>query len=344
MGFVVKKFNFSKDRDVLFRLWTSVLKHPSQRRMQLMYTDNSFGVPITSLVFHDEEGLVCSTSAFPIKIVWGEKSVVLGINYDMLALPRYRTLGPALMSLKGLLKECEESGYNMLLAMPNEKSRPVFQRAGYKKLGTAYRWSKVLSNENKLRHMIKSHLLRQLVATLADMSLRFASVEPWIRFRYIALNTNYKADNGVLGDILPRLPATTGNFLLKTPRYLQWRYDGIAPYNPQVFFLHQGDNGLGYVIYRIEDGDVIVEEIFLPASKGHAYILLAGFIREMRAQRRDAISILYLGPSDIEEKLKKLGFIKREGRDVYTCALGGTVESLSKLLANVPFFDADLDL
>ena len=344
MGYVVRTFNFNEDSDALFKLWTSVLKHPSLQRMEHMYRNNSFGMPISSLVFHDKEGLVCSTSAFPIKGVFGKRSLLLGINYDMLALPRHRTLGPTLMSLKGLLKECKASGYDLLLAMPNEMSRAVFQRAGYQKLGTAYRWSKVLSSENKLRHAIKSHLLRQLVATFADMSLRFASVEPWIRFRYLALGTRYKTDIGLLGDIPSKLSATTDNFLLKTPRYLQWRYDGLPHYNPQVFLLYQDNNVSGYVIYRIEDGEVIVEEIFLPASNGHDYILLAGFVSEMRAQRQKGVSILYLGPSDLEEKLKKLGFLKREGRDVYIYVFGEVDRELSKLIVNLTFFDADLDL
>jgi len=248
------------------------------------------------------------------------------------------------MSLKGLLRECEASGYNMLLAMPNEKSRAVFQRAGYKKVGTAHRWSKILRCGNKLRHVIKSYPLRQLVATCADMYLKFASVETWIKFRYFALGGRYKTDIGSLEEIPSKQADATGNFLLKTRRYLQWRYNGLAHYISQVFLLYRGGNLLGYVIYRIEDDEVIVEEVSLPNMDGHVNILLVGFVSEMRARGQESISILYFGPNNLEERLKNLGFFKREGRDVYMYVFGEASRELSELILNFHFFDADLDL
>jgi len=344
MGYDVKMFELNRHREALLTLWTNVLKRPSPQRMECMYRDNTFGLPITSLVFHNKQDLVCSSSVFPRRVHLGGRALLLGINYDMLALPRFRTLGPALMSLKQLLRECEALGYDLLLAMPNEKSRVVFQRAGYKKVGTAHRWSKILKCGDKIRHVKKLYPLKQLVGACVDVFLRFTSLEPWFRFRYFTLEGRYKTEITSLEKFLSEKLDTTDNALSKPPDYLRWRYGGVYHDIPQVFVLYRGEVLLGYVIYRMDNGGVSVEEVSLPSKAGHAYLLLAGFLSEMRARGREYISILYFGPNNLEKKFRNLGFFRREGRDVYVYAFGEANGEVNRLVQKLPFFDADLDL
>jgi hypothetical protein len=262
----------------------------------------------------------------------------------MLVSKKHRTLGPALMVLKALVKGCGELGYQTLLAMPNVKSQPVFKRVGYKKAGTAYRWSKVLRSEDKIRHFIKYDIVRKTAAAFIDMALKFASAEFWIKFRqFKLLRDSTEKDVALEQVVFPESPMAK-NILEKSPEYLKWRYAGICPGNPELFALYSEDQLLGYVIYTLNRKEVIVQEFFLPDSKPGIHVLLSRFVEKMRRQGHSTISVLHYGPEHFEKLLKQHGFVKREGRDVFAIVLNSVTSDFLGVLSKISWFEGDLDL
>ena len=346
MGYTTKKFNFQQDSEDLLCLWNEVLKYPSPQRMANMFTENSYGIPAAWLIFHDaSENPVGSVAVFPRSIVSNAQENLLGINCDMLILKKHRTLGPALMVLKALIKGCRELGYHALFAMPNKKSQPVFKRVGYKKIGTAYRWSKVLKSEDKILPIIKWMLPRKAVALFMDLVLKFASINPWIKFRYFKLWWNFVERDVTLEQVLVPKNPVAENILKKSPDYLKWRYAAVlCQGNPEIFALYCKEQLLGYVIYTLDDKEVIVQEFFLQGADSGIHVLLSKFIKKMYRQKHSSISILHYGPEHFEKMLKQHGFIKREGRDVFINILEPKKNDLAVSLKNFSWFEGDLDL
>ena len=346
MGYTTRKFNFEQDSEDLFCLWNEILKYPGSQRMVNMFTENSYGKSAAWLIFYNGvENPVGSVAVFPCKAILNGKQILLGVNCDMLILKKHRTLGPALMVLKALIKGCDEYGYQALLAMPNEKSQPVFKRVGYKKIGTAYRWSKVLKSKDKISAIIKWRFPRKAVASFVDLVLKFASIDPWIKFRYFNLWKN-SIEKGVTIEqvLIPKNPAVE-NILKKSPEYLKWRYaTGLCQGDPEIFALYCKEQLLGYVIYTLDDKEVIVQEFFLPGSDSGIHVLLSKFIKKMYGQKHSAISILHYGPEHFEKMLKQHGFMKREGRDVFVNIFEPKNSDFFASLSNVSWFEGDLDL
>src|SRR3989339_881502 len=125
MSYTVRLLDPTQDRDGLLALWSANIKTPSTARYDAIYRDNVVFPIRTSLVYHSDEMLpVGSCSLFFRLLRCGKTDHLIGINFDMMVNRKHRTLGPALMVLKALMKE-SVPGCAMLLAMPNRMSQPI---------------------------------------------------------------------------------------------------------------------------------------------------------------------------------------------------------------------------
>jgi len=237
-GYSIRQFHFGEDKNLLFDLWQSVLQNPIPERMNSMYADNSYGEPLSWLVFHGVElNPVGSVSVFPRQIILDGKTSRIGINCDMVMLKKHRTLGPALMALKNLIKGCAEQGYQFLLAMPNERSQPVFKRVGYQKIGTAYRWSKVLRCGDKLSRLINHQFSRKIIASCVDQVLRCMLFKFWIRLCHVKL-WNWGCIEKLISIESLEFSEVfySSRVLKKNSEFLKWRYSkSLCQGNPSVF-------------------------------------------------------------------------------------------------------------
>ncbi|RJQ24527.1 GNAT family N-acetyltransferase [Candidatus Parcubacteria bacterium] len=349
MGYSIRQFQLSADKDDLFELWEAVLLNSNQERMRRMYSDNSYGVPLSWLVISDEEAKpVGSVSAFPRQLIVEGAEYRMGVNCDMLMLKAHRTLGPALMALKSLIKGCSGQGYHFILAMPNKKSQPVFKRVGYKKIGTAYRWTKILRSEEKLSRYIKYVFLQKTMSRCIDDFLNYISFESWIRiwryklWNYISHEKNEPIEKAQFIDEIdfsPELGTTSG--------FLKWRYSkSICKGNPSIFNVSCNQNIIGLIVYTLNDTEVIVQDaIFIHDDEKEAELLVSKFIHKMRSLGYASISVLHFGAEHFEKLLQKFGFIKRGGRDVFVNDLSvKTPSHLPMIFKKISWFEGTLDL
>lgn len=346
MGYSVNQFDFNRDEDGLCSLWKQVLKNPDNMRFISMYTDNSYGIPASWLIFHDQGAKpVGSVSVFPRMFNIMGSETKIGINFDIITLKQHRTLGPAIMLLKTLARECGEQGYKALIAMPNKKSQPVFKRAGYEKLGTAWRWSKILRSESELPPVIENAHIRKVAGYLIDILLRWISFGTWIKLCNLRYWSKYHTSKVAIGDlIVPDYPHES-IMPYSSSGYLKWRYAGVARNKPEAFVLtNEQGQALAYIIYHIENNEAVLESIYSSGSKRILCLILSKFIKSMYSQRISSIQVLYHGTGMMLDTLKKLGFVKREGHDVFLNTLDRSLEKLAGALREVPLYHGDLDL
>jgi hypothetical protein len=345
MGYTTRQFSFLQDNKDMLHLRSEVLQDSDPQRIVNMFMDKSYGTSVAWLIFKDGiESPVGSVSAFPLSLVSNGKKSLLGVNCDMLILKEHRTLGPALMVLKALMRGCRELGYSAMLAKPNEKAQPVFKRAGFKKTGTTFKWNKVIRSEDKTSAIIKWSIPRKTIALFIDLILKFVTIDSWIKFRYFKLRKNFVERKDVTLEQLYLPNNQDEDALEKSPEYLKWRYSRLCQDHPEIFALYHKEQLTGCLIYIIDNNRLIIKDVFLPKDKDEIHILLSRFFEKMTRQKHSYISIQYYGSKYFEKILKLHGFKKRRGRDVFINILNSESNDIFSSLGKLSWFEGDLDL
>ena len=345
MSYSVKKFLFDQDKEQLFNLWRQVLRTPDRKRLYDLYTDNGYGQPSTWFLIHDETNApVGSASVFPRKIISAGQPVLVGINCDMLMLKEHRTLGPALMLLKTLIRESEELGYQALLAFPGEKAKVVFKRTGYENIGPAFRWAKVLNTREKFASLYSNTAFLNTLSFLSNSALKLITLESWTRIFYPKLWLKSTGRQLLLEEMHFPGSGSAANQLVKDNKFMKWRYNLLRPEQPKVFVLSRSENMLGYIVYSSTEYEVIIHDLFYREPSGNFHVLMARFMENIRSQGMHVVSLLYFGSHDLTKKLKLHGYMKREGRDFFLKSFGNHFADNSAAIADISFFDGDVDL
>ena len=106
MAYSIKRYNRQKDKEGLIGLWQNGLNEPSLQRYEWLYEYNNEELINTWLLFHDQEKEPVGCASLLTRDFLGKKSTIkVGINCDMIIAQKHRTLGPAVMLLKTILKE-----------------------------------------------------------------------------------------------------------------------------------------------------------------------------------------------------------------------------------------------
>lgn len=344
MGYMVRLFNPDADKDGLLRLWNESVRNPSSARYGAMYEDSAFKRITTWLLFHDRQvDPVGCLSLMSRKFSISGQDVLCGINCDIVVTKRHRTLGPAVILLESLIKECKDYGFKALLAMPNNMSRPIFVRAGYKGFGAVCRWSKLIRTEEKLKTKIENVFLRKIAAGLIDFFLRWALGGIQQCF-YGYLGNKLK----VVNTPLDRLAIDFDKDEIRAEEcscaYLKWRFARVGGDGACVYSLYRGDALFGFVVYSFKEQEVIIEYMFVSPQE-NVNILLAGFIHKMRQLRALVISIAYFSAGGLRKNFRRMGFLQRASREVFIYTIDkGLDDAFSGLLNGWSLFESDLDL
>ncbi len=344
MGYMVRLFNSDTDKEGLLRLWSESVRNPSAVRYEAMYADSAFRWITTWLLFHDRHAdPVGCLSLMSRKFNVSGQDTLCGINCDIVVTRRHRTLGPAVILLESLIKECKDYGFKALLAMPNNMSRPIFIRAGYKEFGAVCRWSKVIRTEEKLKTKIKNVFLRKITAGLFDFFLRwvFGGIPQWF---YGCLSDKLKAVNAPLDQLTINFDNDGTCAPECSCAYLKWRFARVGGDASQAYSLYRGDALLGLVIYSFKEQEVIIEYMFVSPNE-NINVLLAGFIYKMRQLRAQVISIAYFSSGKLRRNFQQMGFLQRASRAVFIYTIDkGLDGAFSGLLKEWSLFESDLDL
>jgi hypothetical protein len=344
MSYSVRRFRREEDSEKLFVLWGKVLKKPERERLDALYNDSLNGASTWMIYCEDGMDPVGSMSVLPLKISLKQEAAMLGINCDMMITKEHRTLGPAVMLARSLVRGTRELGYDVLLAMPNEMSKPVFKRVGYKKVGDALRFSRILRSRNKVAQIFKNNYVVWVISHLVDVFFRFITLNGCMRLYFRKKrNQVHEVDISMNGtDALETL--CKEGIQKETANLLYWRYGKVSKNGSRIYIQrYTKDNSLNYIIYYEQGKHAIIEKVdSLKGATG--LLLLSRFIDNMYEQGIETIQSLYWGPKRYHGVFNYLGFIGKQGREVFMFSLNNLSEPLLAELERSQWFDGDLDL
>jgi len=345
MGYSVKKFNFKDDADKMFSLWKKVLKKPGRKRLHALYSDVSRETSSWMIFCNDDNDPVGSQSVFPLMLPSRKFAAMFGMNCDMIMAKEHRTLGPAVMLTRALVCGAEKLGYDVLLAMPNEMSKPVFKRVGYRKVGDAVRFSKILRSRKKVSQIVENIFVAWILSFIIDFIQRLVTFNYLVRMLYWPKKQAIHEEDAPMNDQKVVEVLCDRGLSRDNANILYWRYGEIGSNDSRIFIIQ--DKRLKrslYIIYYIQGSNAIIERIDSFTEGLAGLLLLSRFIDKMYKDGIETIQLIYWGPRKFHKFLSCYGFVRNQGREVFSIFLNKELESISSEIESFQWFDGDLDL
>jgi hypothetical protein len=200
----------------------------------------------------------------------------------------HRLAAAALAIQRALLAGGSQSGFEVMAAKPNDKSRPIVARVGYQMLGDLVDWVKFIGADGDLPERSSTEYVGEIV-TVADG--RFDDL--WNRAK----------------DRYPMVAEQTAGFL-------NWRYSGFKENYRFYCLLRTADRQLlGYVVFYGMTHGVVISQLFCEQPCGPLLDdLILGFCAQMKAEGRFWVNVHYFGSSSFKDQIEHLGFVRRKHR------------------------------
>jgi hypothetical protein len=316
---IIEADDIFKYKGLILELWKRILTYNSTERFGWLYEQNPLGMASTWLAKdNDTQEIVGFGSVYPWDFFIGGKDVRVGVAVDFGVDEKHRIFGPALPIQRALVSSLSKKGFVVGFVYPNEPSGGVFKRAGYKLIGSANDWVKILKYKYKVSGFIKIPLLAEILAVVVERGLSL------IESRYRLKNT----DNFVT-EVLSRCDARFDSLWEAekfkycivphhTASYLNWRYTDCktALYHYFCLFDKEKKYLKGFIIYTIKDKEAIIKDIFPVHSKFLLY-MLKEFSDRMRKEGIYSIVMSYFGNDAFKRSIKKLIFFAQNSKRDY---------------------------
>jgi hypothetical protein len=337
----VDRAEFPRDRDCAISLWRGNLGDASriEGKFDWFYERSPTGQPLALLLIYTD----AAGSSEPVGIAAaGKRSFLLGsqpldagVLVDMAVRPQHRTLFPALTLQKAML-QAGLAGRQLLYGFPNPKAAPVFQRAGYHKLGSMTRYVRVLRAADYLAGRLPKWLAA-VIGPLADTlaALGFGGGRRHrVRLEWATAN-----DPAAVNDV----DNPYGRLLLRGVRsaeWLRWRFTTTRGHAFSIVNVYARRTGasLGYWAVQSVEGVLVIHD----CAAGLLSSPLAGaawnaLFAEARARGFRSVSFECLAPSEFIDVLRTVGMLARSERPVFAAV---RAESSFKVSANDTYLTA----
>jgi len=309
-NYSIKPTEFKKVEEKVLQLWEENGYKNRKKLLDWAFGECTFRPPMKSSFFvllNNDDTIVGCCGVVERKIKLFDEYCSSGYPNNFLVDKNHRSLGPALQVQKNVINL---KNYQVIFAIPNDKSDGVLRRVGYKAIGKMERWVLVLKTEKYLKKHFDNAILVKTFSFLADI---------FLSIKYELKGNNIK---GISTDVKNSFDDRFNSLWEKASKsysivgernidYLIWRFSHY-PFNVyKIFTLQDSNNELvAYVVFcKLKDG-YYIDDLF--AENEEMYVLLLKkFLKYSREQNRDSISFRFFGDPIVFSAMEKVGFKKR---------------------------------
>jgi hypothetical protein len=318
--------NIDTDRDKILALWKRGLTHAGmpEEKFDWFYRKNPAGAPATFFLCCDDEVEPVGVAAVGIrKLRIGGLTITSGELVDFVALPKHRTLFPALFLQKEIRRLALEvnKSHAILYGLPNPKSLAVVKRVGYQLVGQMVRRVRILRSTDYLSryaslwicHLIGPVIDRIRLGILVLRGIAQHSLRPqWQRLPdsrfddlWQRVATQDKAGNVLMG--------------VRNRAFLTWRFAECPLRKYEFFTLSSANNQLiAYAACAADGGTLYVHDFLIDTNeRSNGKALWLALSRAAFHRGHSNISVAFLGAESIQRDLQAVGMMKRQERPLY---------------------------
>lgn len=321
MSYQVVRVDIERDKETILRFWRENSPKTLDSKYRWIYENNPAGRPLVWMLKHVESSeCVGMTALFPRRMSTRKGTILAGVTGDLLVNRKHRTLGPAVKLLRNTLTAVQEGTVDLIYTFPNTAADGVARAAGYRCLGRLVRLVKVLRTTRYLHNLGLPRPLAAVLGPLVDLLLRLASIETWTANRH---TVECRETTEVDGRFRTLWEQRNRQFEIageRTEDYLRWKFlhdpDDVnrifAAFDPASDTLH------AYLVFRPIEQGVEIREFIVGENERAGTILMANFLRLVRRQGRESVTIQLLENTRLIDEFSRFGFRERGGnRQVY---------------------------
>src|SRR5436190_1171320 len=288
MAYTVVLAETDAHREALARIWKTNAYDPAvnpyaRERFDWLYRQAGSRAQTWLAIETGSEAVVGCGSVFRSDRWFRGRRIAAGVPAVFFVEKEHRVAAAALAIQRAVLAGGCRAGFDVCVAKPNRRARPICDRVGYQPVGELRDWYNVVACEEARAEFPDSSQYAGEVVSAADE--RFDRL--WERARH-------------------QYPMAAE----KTSAFLNWRYSGFKENYRFYGLVANGDRRLlGYVVfYAMKDGVVVTELLAEEPSGAVLENLLLGFCAQMKREGQVWVSLWYAGGAAFENELARIGF------------------------------------
>jgi len=325
--YTVRQASLPRDRDTIIGLWHGNLGDPDKlaAKFSWFYLDSPTGPPFVLLLEsgrppNQERVEVGVATAGLRRFLLDGQALTAGVLVDLAVLPKHRTLFPAILLQKTMLRSGLEVA-EFLYGFPNPKAAPVFKRAGYRHVADMVRYVRVLRSGGYLKARLPSAVAAG-AGTLLDL---FSGLRLMLTAGFRAGVELEWCNTRANGAMATAPPDSDTNFLCgaRSEEFLRWRFGGNAERICECVnaYATKGRSFLGRWIVEADEAALCVRDCSVALLTGrHALSAWRALFRAARQAGYVSVSFECVGPHPVQSTLRRLQMLRRSRRPVYMAA------------------------
>lgn len=334
MAYICKKIDPYEHEEQLCHLWRRNLANAPPNRFKWLYQQSKNIAEVHTWGLFKEQKLCGCLSLMAKTNYVSKKPAQKGaMFFDFMTDKSERTLFPAMLLVREVLKDAGNLGFNYLLASPNIKARIVFKRCGLGLKGciTGSRWVKILDFQRVMPKCLPKLLSKNIAYFLGAGSYCVS----YLLGHYT--NTKFKITYD-FPEFSKKGKAGERSFLYNN-NFIIWRYQ-LSPIAPYEFFTVNFSDDVIVIIYHANENNIYIDKILFADNKNISAALNL-FSIHMSKNKADNISISVAGVNLIRKQLKMSMFVPRPFKyPLMVIILSGNCQSLTETAL---LFDGDMD-
>lgn len=293
----------------ILQMWEENLPGTPPERFEWMNYGNPAGNAIWLLAFQGQSNnLVGTTSVMPKRFCRRGKTIKAGIVGDIMVRSKYRNLGIGLQLQKTATKVAPDFGFEFLYVVPNENSKKLVQKAGFKKLDSLC----TLVRPITLSYYMEKYTTRGLSRFLCPLvSYALKSISRETANPDNATFENRPSVDETLDLVWENAVKSKSSLLSDhASAYLKWRYfqNPLYAFHLEAYKSAPDAKISGYALYTNDDDKLTIYD-FLALHENDAMILIKRLLDIGKQSNSKGLYISLSKHNTLFKKLKVFGFL-----------------------------------
>lgn len=322
--------DINNQKETILNLWQAGLSHAGNplEKLDWFYLHNPVLRPVLFLLrFKDEFVGVAALGCR--RFLHSGLEINAGFVFDFVLNREHRGFFPALLLQRGVLKHAAQH-YPLVFGIPNQKSRSVLERVGFRNIGKKVRYVRLIRCAPTLSRYLPSWFCK-IICPIIDLCRHCSRTTfQLIMARPTLASWQVRADES-FDSLWSAQSERDGLLGERDMAFLNWRFADCPLYEYRFFVIRSRHDHslLAYAACRTEHGNLKVDDFLsVPSQASSLNQLWCALAIVAFQEGYETISVEHFSGS--QRKRSPFGFIARDGDSFLAtdtkAALSGTLE------------------
>lgn len=323
---IIQTENPEQFRDKIIAFWDEYLPGTPHKRYDWLTRGNPDGPAIWFLaLLKDTNELIGTINVLPRTLIYNQLKIKSGILGDFTVHRNHRVFGPGLKLPKQVAQSFSDLGFDVILTIPNEKSKKAIQRAGLKQNILLKCYAKPIQISYYLKNYMPE-IFAKVLSPIVELGLTTYFRDFWIPLSY-RCDEIFKIDerfDRFWKKALKQPPKVLGNH---SAAFLRWKVcnNPLSKYRFLTVKEKKYQEMSGYLVFKVENKKMEISDSVCLDKKGGG-ILIRSAVNIARKEKCQAIYFTVPEHGRWPSFLKSMGFMDSENNSSLHWLAGNDID------------------